>query len=226
MFPKVIAAVLISLLGVASASPIPQNDSGSNPTKITPDIVLAAAPGTTSCNGSGSCRTAAQAAPFIQAAFGKFGFKTKGEQAAILALMAFESGDFKFDVNVFPGRPGQGTRNMMTFPFIYKYALESPEVAGQVASIAPGLNPNMSFDQLNQTPPNVMNGIRALVLRDDLSFASAAWFLRTKCSPDIATGLATATAAAWSKYMTVCVGTSDAPERLTGYQKALHAYGL
>jgi hypothetical protein len=115
---------------------------------------------------------------------------------------------------------------MMTFPFIAKYALETPDVAGKVASIAPGINGNMSFDQLNQTPANVMNDVRALVLRDDLSFASAAWFLRTKCTPDIASGLASATAAAWSKYMTVCIGTSDAPERLAGYQKALHAYGL
>jgi hypothetical protein len=115
---------------------------------------------------------------------------------------------------------------MMTFPFIAKYALETPDVAGKVASIAPGINGDMTFDQLNQTPANVMNKVRALVLRDNLSFASAAWFLRTKCSPDISRGLAGATAAAWSEYMSVCINTSDAPERLTGYRKALHAYGL
>jgi hypothetical protein len=115
---------------------------------------------------------------------------------------------------------------MMTFPFIAKYALETPDVAGKVASISPGINANMSFDQLNQTPANVMNDIRALVLRDDLSFASAAWFLRTKCTPDIATGLTSATDDAWGKYMTICVGTSDTPDRREGYHKALRAYSI
>lgn len=114
----------------------------------------------------------------------------------------------------------------MTFPFVAKYALETPEVAGQVVSIAPGISANAPPDQLNQTPAETMNAVRALVLRDDLSFASAAWFLRTKCTPDIATGLASATTDAWGKYMTVCVGTTDVPERLEGYRRALRAYGL
>ena len=114
----------------------------------------------------------------------------------------------------------------MTFPFIAKYALETPDVAPKVASIAPGINAGMTFDQLNQTPPDTMNAVRALVLRDDLSFASAAWFLRTKCSPDIATGLAGATAAAWSRYMTACLFTGDDPARLEGYRRALRAYGV
>jgi len=230
MFSKAaLAALFVSLLGLATACPIPQAGPvalAASGVKATPQIVVGAAPGSAGCDGSASCRTADQAAPLIQAAFDKFGFNTAGEQAAIMALMAFETGDFKFDVNVFPGRAGQGTRNMMTFPFIAKYALETPEVAGQVAAIAPGLNDAMSFDQANQTPPDTMNAVRALVLRDDLSFGSAAWFLRTKCTPDIATGLASATADAWSKYMTVCVGTSDDPARLEGYRRALRAYGV
>ena len=114
----------------------------------------------------------------------------------------------------------------MMFPFIAKYAFETPEVASKVPSIAPGLSASSTPDQLNATPPNVMNAVRALVLTDNLSFGSAAWFLRTKCTPDISTGLAAATQAAWSKYMTACVGTTDVPERLAGYQKALKAYGV
>ena len=249
MFSKAAIAVLfLSLLGVTTASPIPQANPAAPGAKVTPQIVVGAAPGSAGCDGSPACKTAAQAAPLIQAAFDKFGFNTPGEQAAILALMAFETVDFKFDVNVSPGRPGQGSayhpppshpasdrrsraylftaRNMMTFPFIAKYALETPDVAGKVATIAPGISAAMSFDQLNQTPPDTMNAVRALVLRDDLSFASAAWFLRTKCTPDIATGLASATAVAWSRYMTVCVGTSDDPARLEGYRRALRAYGF
>jgi hypothetical protein len=110
MFSKAaIAAIFVSLLGVAQSSPIPQAPPAPSDAKVTPQLVVGAAPGSSSCDGSSSCRTADQAAPFIQAAFDKYGFKTRGEQAAILALMAFESGDFKFDINMFPGRPGQGS---------------------------------------------------------------------------------------------------------------------
>jgi len=107
-----IIAIFVSLLGVTSACPVPQEaQAAPAPTgpRITPQMVLIAAPGSAGCGGDPSCRTAEQAAPFIQAAFDKFGFNTAGEQAALLALMAFETGDFKFDVNVFPGRPGQGS---------------------------------------------------------------------------------------------------------------------
>lgn len=110
MFSKAaIAALFVSVLGVVTASPIPQAGPAAAGAKATPQIIVAAAPGSAGCDGSASCRTADQAAPLIQAAFDKFNFNTPGEQAAIMALMAFETGDFKFDVNVFPGRPGQGS---------------------------------------------------------------------------------------------------------------------
>jgi hypothetical protein len=77
---------------------------------ITPEQIKAVAPDTASCDGTQPCRTAEQAAPFINASFKKYNFTTVGEQAALFSLMAFESGNFRFDVNVFPGRPGQGSK--------------------------------------------------------------------------------------------------------------------
>jgi hypothetical protein len=47
------------------------------------------------------CRTAEQAAPFVNQAFRDFGLVTDGEKAALLSLMLFESGGFKFDINQF-----------------------------------------------------------------------------------------------------------------------------
>jgi hypothetical protein len=92
----------------------PTSTAVSNATAIpfgmTPAQITAAVPATASCaSGVPACRTAVQMAPFINKSFSKFGFLTRGEQAAIFALMAFESGNFVFDVNVFPGRPGQGS---------------------------------------------------------------------------------------------------------------------
>jgi hypothetical protein len=156
----------------------------------------------------------------INQSFAKFGVNSKGEQAALLSLMAFETGGFVFDTNQFPGRAGQGTRNLMLFPFIVKYALETPEVAGQVDQIVPGLTATSPTENV---PADKMNAVRALVLEDSLSFASAAWFLKTKCGPEISTGLATGTQAAYETYLTACIGTTVTPERIAGFQKAIAA---
>lgn len=71
--------------------------------------IIQVAPSTSSCDGTTACRTADQAVTFINKSFQKFGFSTVGEQAALFSLMAFESGNFEYDVNVSPGRPGQGS---------------------------------------------------------------------------------------------------------------------
>jgi len=192
---------------------------------VTAQQLLAVAPNSAAC-GAGSpasCRTAAQAAPLINFGFDKFGIQSKGEKAALISLMAFETGGFVFDINMFPGRPGQGTRNLMLFPFILKYALETPEVAGQVDTIVPGLSENSAANVVNGVPPDKMNAIRALVLEDHLSFASAAWFLKTKCGPQFATNLASGTEASYEAYLTGCVGTTVTADRIAGFTKAIAA---
>ena len=111
-----IAALFVSVLSVVTASPIPQAGPAAASTKVTPQIVVAAVPGSAGCDGSASCRTADQAAPLLQAAFDKYGFNTPGEQAAIIALMATESADFKFDINVSANRAGQGSAYPLICP--------------------------------------------------------------------------------------------------------------
>jgi len=161
-------------------------------------------------------------APFINKSFSKFGFLTRGEQAAIFALMAFESGNFMFDVNVSPGRPGQGTRNMMMFNFILPYAVEYNRTA--VHAIRPDLNFNSTV--ANVPDDSQKNAIRATVLDDTLSFASAAWFLRTHCSPQIGLGLQSATDDAFNAYMgSTCVGAGQDPARIALYHATLTAMG-
>jgi len=187
---------------------------------VTPQAIIAVSPNAASCAGQASCRTADQAAPLINQAFAKFGIDSKGEKAALLSLMAFETGGFVFDTNQFPGRAGQGTRNMMLFPFMIKYALETPEVAPQVAQVAPGLTATSNPDAV---APAVQNAVRALVLRDDLSFASASWFLKTKCAASFSSDLKSGTQASYESYLTGCIGTTVTPERIAGFQKAIAA---
>ncbi|KAJ8516226.1 hypothetical protein ONZ45_g6448 [Pleurotus djamor] len=69
---------------------------------ITPRQLLKIAPDMASCNASApfpeECRTAYQSAPFVNQGFEDYGIKTKGEKAAILSLMLFETGNFRFDI--------------------------------------------------------------------------------------------------------------------------------
>jgi len=186
--------------------------------------IIAAVPSTVNCPSSnpGPCRTAAQIAPLINKSFSKFGFLSRGEQAAIFSLMAFESGNFAFDVNVFPGRPGQGTRNMMMFDFILPYALQYNRSA--VRAIRSDLSPSSRASDV--TDDAQKNAIRATVLDDTLSFASAAWFLRTHCSSQIATGLKSETDSAFNAYMGPdCIGAGEDPARLALYKTTLTAMG-
>lgn len=102
----------------AAPTPTPTPAAGNGGTTSSSGVDLAKAiaavmPSANSCSGADfpdECRTAEQAAPFISKACADL---SDGECAATVALMGLESGDLKFKHNVSPGRPGQGTANMM-----------------------------------------------------------------------------------------------------------------
>ena len=79
----------------------------------------------------------------------------------------------------------------MTFPFVLKYAQETaPNAQGSVV------------DQLfspNDVPTDSQAEALSLVLPDNLSFGSAAWFLKQsgQCNQGIVDGLAQATMEGW-----------------------------
>lgn len=59
-----------------------------------------------------------------------------------------------------------------------------------VTTIAPRINTNISFNQLDWVSARTVNVICALFLRGDPSFVSGTLFLRAKCTSDLANGLA------------------------------------
>lgn len=217
-------AVFLSLFlgSFVSAAPTPSS-SGC----VTPAQLIAIAPQSVSCANVTSfadeCRTAEQAAPFLNAAFQQFNTHTVGEMAALISLIAFETGDFRFNVNHFPGRPGQGTRNLMMFPFVWKYALDIPQVAPQAQAIAPELSISSTNDELNNASNSTKTAVLSLVLDDKFSWASASWFLTTQCNSTIAAALNTATEAGWETYITQCIGTTVTDDRKAVYTAAITA---
>lgn len=81
-------------------------------TALTESQVLQIAPSSNTCDNppaKGECATAKIAAKYTALSFDTYQVTSKAEQAAVISLMAFESDEFKYNKNHFPGVPGQGS---------------------------------------------------------------------------------------------------------------------
>lgn len=202
----------------ALSAPLPECDDTEEvaTTKVAKGALTAAnlvaiAPATASCVGAefpAECVDATRAASALNKAFEKYKITATGEQAAIVAYTLFESGNYKYSKNHWPGRPGQGTRMMAMPPFVKKYAASlAGDKAVATAEAASG--------------DAGLNAVLALANSDDeKSFGSAAWFLTTQCTPQIRAGLVAETTEGWHNFLTQCVGTTDVPERDTPWVAA------
>lgn len=173
--------------------------SGAAAVSLTAEQILAVAPKSASCPTDGSkdgCRTADQAARWIGRSFTSFSITSKAEQAAVIGLMAFESVEFKYDTNQ-QGHVGQGTYNMQSSAYNLKYAQSVPALRQPLAELG-------TAD---------LNMVRKLVLADEFSFASGAWFLVTQCSAEVRKQLQTGSQEGWAQYISQCVGTEPEPRR-------------
>ncbi|CRG88823.1 hypothetical protein PISL3812_05858 [Talaromyces islandicus] len=184
--------------------------AGASPTRhatvLTTDQLLAISPNSSSCANApapGECATAAEAAPVINEVFAEYMISTAGEQAALLSLMAFETGDFKYNRNHFPGVPGQGTRNMQSPAFNRQYALSIAEIKDQVSA----------EDDVSATLDLLLGDAR-------WDFGSAAWFLTTQCSDAVRQGLRQGDEAGWEAYISQCVGATVTDERTAYWRRA------
>ncbi|KAJ2744327.1 hypothetical protein GGI20_003054 [Coemansia sp. BCRC 34301] len=142
-------------------------------TAVTLDQLNQAVPARASDGSCASVSTPDECAPnsralaAINAAIAKYGVTQRGEIVAVVSLMAYESGNWQYNTNHFPGRPGQGTRAMLMYNFVEQYAQ-----ALHPAEATQALGGGMS----NET----QNNVRALVLNDNDSFGSGFWYLVTK----------------------------------------------
>ncbi|KAF2017929.1 hypothetical protein BU24DRAFT_420975 [Aaosphaeria arxii CBS 175.79] len=194
MIKASLLAVCTLALG-ATAMPFPQAGQPA----ICASKIEAIVPSTVSCANAQfpeECADSSRAAPAISRSFTKYGINSKGEQSALVALMLFESGNFTFNKNHFPGVPGQGTKNMQSPAFNLLYAQSVFD------------NHTVGYAQA-QGPEAVLR----LVSNDNESFGSAAWFLSSQCNQTVRDSLATGTKEGWTTFLTGCVGTTDTPER-------------
>ncbi|KAJ5326322.1 uncharacterized protein N7506_009424 [Penicillium brevicompactum] len=197
---------LTFLLALTTAAPISTRDT------LTEAQLISIAPKSSSCDDApaeGECATAKQAAQFTSQSFDTYKVTSKAEQAAVISLMAFESDDFKYNKNHYPGVAGQGTRNMQFPEFNKKYAASIPALKDKIAGVS--------------DPADLLD-----LLRNDgaTDFGSGAWFLTTQCSKDVRSALADGSEAGWQKYTTECVGTTVTDDRKAYWQRAVKALGV
>ena len=186
-----------------------------NPIEIV-EAVAPASAGPCVANNT-ECRTAAEAAPWIFGSFLQYKIDNDNAVAAVLSLLALESGELQYKRNKFPapGNPGQGTVNMQGPAFNLQYAKSIPGLAPLVANVT-------SVDGL---PPAELNRILDLLMPDVYNFASAAWFLRDVCGQEVIDSLAADLDQGFTDYM-ACVRVEADETRLEYLAAASEALEL
>ena len=204
----------LTLVSIATAIPLVRRQA----TCISANNLITVAPDTASCDGApfpSECGPASVAAPNIAQSFNLFNIDSFGAQAALVAIMLFESGNFKYKINHFPGVAGQGTRNMQSPAFNAKYA-DWIVANGQDASITQG-----SVAAVASDPAALLE----LINTDEWSFASAAWFVSTQCGASQIQALGDGSQASFEAYLTGCVGTTVTEDRIGGWKKVVDLGG-
>jgi hypothetical protein len=169
---------------------------------------------TVSCDGAPfpqECATASVAAPNIGQSFSLFNIDSFGAQAALVAIILFESGDFRYKINHYPGVAGQGTRNMQSPAFNAKYA-DWIVANGQDTSIT-----QESVADVANDPGTLLD----LINTGNWDFASAAWFLTTQCDASQVQALGDGSQESFESYLTQCVGTTVTDDRIAGWEKVI-----
>ncbi|KAJ5471051.1 hypothetical protein N7530_008408 [Penicillium desertorum] len=205
-------SLTLTLTIQTTATPIPIS-LFTRDTALTESQLITIAPSSKSCANApaeGECATAKQAAKFTSQSFDTYKVTSKAEQAAIVSLMAFETEDFKYNKNHFPGVAGQGTRNMQSPAFNKKYASSLPELKDKLPSVS-------------NSPAELLDLLRSDSATD---FGSGAWFLTTQCSKDVRTALADGSETGWQRFISDCVGTSVTDERREYWERAVKAIGV
>ncbi|KAJ6134234.1 hypothetical protein N7523_000556 [Penicillium sp. IBT 18751x] len=200
---------ILALLGLTAASPLSFSSRMIRDESLTEAQIIAIAPTSANCDNppaEGECATAKTAAKFTAQSFDTYDVTSKAEQAAVISLMAFESGDFKYNKNHFPGVAGQGTRNMQSPAYNKEYASSISALKDQVAKTS--------------DPAELLDLLRADEVYD---FGSGAWFLTTQCSEDVRSKLQDGTEEGWQSYISDCVGTSVTDERKEYWERAVTA---
>ncbi|POS80837.1 hypothetical protein DHEL01_v200752 [Diaporthe helianthi] len=196
---------MLAFAGAALALPAATTPTKTLGKREATQVLLAIMPSSSSCDGRGDeCRTAVQAGAYLVQAMIKYGLTEPVEQAAVLALIAFESVQMQYKKNLVNAAAGQGTSNMQMGGFNVQYANSIPELKAQ-----------------NPTESTVLD----LVIADEYNFGTGPWFYSTQCQ-DVKSAAKGDPDAFFDAYMG-CVGVNpDEEGRRPYFTSAKNVFGL
>lgn len=221
--------VAVCLAAVATASPLLRRQAAFDSTaavgNLTSAQILVAAPNAASCDTatSSECADAATAAEFINQAFSNYGITSLGQKAALLSWMTLESDDFIYSHNVSPGIPGQGTKVMMAFRFVYSYATSIPELKAKALQLGGGTDLVLTASTQDGVAVDVRNNVLDLVVPNEYAFGAAPWFLTTQCTAATTDAVSSGGYEGFAGYLTDCVGTPASDDRIAKWCSAVKA---
>ncbi|KAF9149731.1 hypothetical protein BG015_008446 [Linnemannia schmuckeri] len=125
-----IFALVIASVAFTSAAPVPPQTG--TPILLTIDELKAAANGTCPPQTSGELISCEDALPYINDAINKYNLVTRGQRAAYIATMLFESGNLKYNHNLV--HANQGTRSMLPQVSLEKFVSANADIQTLVAT--------------------------------------------------------------------------------------------
>ncbi|KAG0044303.1 hypothetical protein BGZ83_010464 [Gryganskiella cystojenkinii] len=132
--------------------------------------------------------TCKDALPYINSAIKKYGLKTKGQQAAYIATMAYESGYLIYDHNLV--NKAQGTRSMLPAVSLRKFVDANKSVQKFWPQYPKGVDDNKIVD---------------ILIKNKLDFEPGAWW--TVKGPGCTAGAAglSSSKSSFTKWETTCI---------------------
>lgn len=97
--------------------------------------------------------------------------------------------------------------------------------AHSIPQLGDAVNAITTADTVDGLSDDEVNAVRALVLPDEYSWGSAAWFLTSQCGADVRSQLQEAGEAGWEAYLG-CVGTQATDDRKVVWERANTAFGI
>ncbi|KAF9919944.1 hypothetical protein FBU30_010352 [Linnemannia zychae] len=125
-----ILALAHAIVTFSSAAPVPPQSF--QPTLLTITELKAAANGTCPTHTVGEVISCEDALPYINDAINKYNLSTRGQRAAYISTMLFESGTLKYNHNLV--HADQGTRSMLPKPSLERFVSANPDVQKIVAT--------------------------------------------------------------------------------------------
>lgn len=80
-------------------------------------------------------------------------------------------------------------------------------------------------DKMSAADAQGPDAVLELVLPDEPSFGSAAWFQATQCTEPVREGLRRGDQQGWATYLSQCVGVQNAEDRESIWRKATQVLG-